>query len=149
MSLKKGMPKSSKNPDDIHGGSGTFFSRKNLPSLQGIQVKATETSSTHPAREMEKEADSFERKGGVDQSKDPQGPVLPFDNSNSSTLKGMVCRCVEQPKERTQTRRVPEYLTDQGGRKQVRCHAQEERSKKTQSGDNSQLERWRDKGARK
>ena len=32
-----------------------------LPSLQGIQVKATETSSIHLEKEMDKEADSFAR----------------------------------------------------------------------------------------
>ena len=88
MSLKKGMPKSSKNPDDVHGGSGTVFSRKNLPSLQGIQVKATETSSTHPAREMEKEADSFERKEVSIKAKILRVPFSPSTTATAAVSRG-------------------------------------------------------------
>ena len=49
-----------------------------LPSLQGIQVKATETSSTHLEKEMEKEADSFARKEAWIKAKiSREDPVLP------------------------------------------------------------------------
>ena len=70
-----------------------------LLSFQGIQVKATETSSIHFVKEMGKEADSFGRKEVWIKAKisreDPVSPPPPFDRISSSSLKEMVCRSVE------------------------------------------------------
>ena len=60
--------------------------------LQEIQAKAMETSSTHPEKEMEKEADRFAEKEVWTKAKmRREDPVL-LDKSNSSSLKEMGCR---------------------------------------------------------
>ena len=63
-----------------------------LLSFQGIQVKATETSSIHLVKEMEKEADRFARKEVWIKAKisreDPVSPPPPFDRISSSSPQG-------------------------------------------------------------
>ena len=57
-----------------------------LLSLQGMQVKATETSSIHLEKEMEQEANSFARKEVWIKAKiRREDPVPHFDSSTSSS----------------------------------------------------------------
>ena len=64
-----------------------------LPSLHGIQVKATETSSIHLENEILKETDSFVSKEvWINAKIRREDPALLFD---SSSLKKMVCCDVE------------------------------------------------------
>ena len=137
-----------------------------LLSFQGIQVKATETSSIHFVKEMGKEADSFGRKEVWIKAKisreDPVSPPPPFDRISSSSLKEMVCRSVEagwnekankksnrqgkDPKTQKETSQGegPEYLAALGSRWQEAGEVAHSWWRQSLAG-----ERGRDEGAKK
>ena len=109
-----------------------------LISLQGMQVKATETISVHSEREMEKEADRFARKEVWTKAKIRS--VHPFDNSIRSSLKEMGCREEETEwnektkKEKTQPGKGPGDLNRKQLRKGDRWTGHEVKKKTMESG---------------
>ena len=86
-----------------------------LLCLQGTHVKAMETRSCHPEKEMEKEADRVRKEKNGDGCSDAQGRSRFTGNSNSSSLNEMGCReeetgWNEKTKEKEQPGNGPENL---------------------------------------